>query len=362
MKKVKVLFVIGQMNEGGGQHMVYELIKYLDQNIYEVIILCYEGKSDSELEKKAESICCIQYMHEKGKITAKAMYKVIRQINQFHPDIVHAHLGGMVFAVPWTCLGKQRRLLITAHTKPQMAFNKKIEPLLKWLIKKNNRNVIVAAVSKENYILLKNYLNANEQKCTYVNNGVDLNRYYAKEHDIFTFINVARQDNNKNQVSILNAFSQIHKKYMSARLLLVGDGPCHSDLENRVKELQLEEVVSLPGMVGDAENYYAISDIYVQASHREAMPLSVIEAMASGLPVISTDVGGMKDVVKGNGILIQDNDDEALLNAMDRLYLLNEKERKAMSSCSIEMVQSYSAEKMAHEYEVLYQKLLKGEL
>lgn len=91
-------------------------------------------------------------------------------------------------------------------------------------------------------------------------------------------------------------------------------------LQQEICKRGLYKVVTMPGNVSNVEDYYALADVYVQASHREALPLTTLEAMAAGLPIISTDVGGMKDIFKDNGILISDNDDTALLCAMKSYY------------------------------------------
>ena len=129
-------------------------------------------------------------------------------------------------------------------------------------------------------------------------------------------------------------------------------------MKKKCVKLGVDNAVCLPGNVPDAEKYYAIADVYVQTSHREAMPLSILEAMAAGLPIISTDVGGVRDVVNQNGILIADNDIQGLLNAITAIIELDENERVVYSKKSIELVQDYSSKKMANEYYKIYKGLL----
>ena len=143
-------------------------------------------------------------------------------------------------------------------------------------------------------------------------------------------------------------------------LILAGDGPCHDMLVNETKKLGLIDAINLPGSVGNVKDYYAVSDVYVQASHREAMPMSVLEALAAGLPIISTNAGGLSDVVKENGFLIPDDNDKALYDAMGRTATLPEIELKKMGSVSKTISNGYSSEKMAQEYTKLYFRVGKG--
>lgn len=349
---IKILFILANLSEGGAQHMIYDLIKYLDKSKFEPFLLCYSGKTSSALEQKVEEICAVQYMYEKGHIGFSSIWRVWKQINSYKPDLIHAHLGGMIYAIPWFFFQKGRKLIVTAHTTPKMAFNKKVEPLLKYLLKVRKNDTRVVAVSKENHAMLCSYLGVSKDVCACVNNGVDLDKFYTKEHAKFTYINVARQDDNKNQDAILEAFHEVHALYLDTQLLLIGDGPCHHKLVDRVKKLGLETSVLLPGMVGDVENYYAISDVYVQASHREALPLSALEAMAAGLPLLSTNVGGMKDIVKGNGVLIPDHDEIALQSEMIAMYTASPERKKTMKNISLVLIQEYSSKKWRKNIQV----------
>ncbi len=351
-KKLRVLTLIGSFSEGGAQHMVYELLKYLDKEQFEPIVLCYEEKCGSELEKKVEALFDVHYLNAKGSVTFQKVHKVFSKIKELVPDVIHAHLGGLVYATLWAVLGKNRKLLITAHTKPNRAFGRS-EPLIRWLLRHRKKGTKVVAVSKKNHKMLVEYL-SNDANCAFVNNGIDIENFYRKKHDVFTYINVARQDENKNQAAIIESFYEIHKQYPNTRLLLVGDGPCHGMLKEKAEELGLSSCVEFPGMVGDAENYYAIADVYVQSSHIEAMPLSVLEAMAAKLPIVSTDVGGLRDIVEKNGILVPDGSVEDLSRAMLEIYKMSEQEREEMGKYSLSLVQAYSAERMAREYERLY--------
>lgn len=110
----------------------------------------------------------------------------------------------------------------------------------------------------------------------------------------------------------------------------------------------------MPGEVSNVEDYYAISDVYVQSSHREALPMSILEAMAAGLPIISTDVGGIRDVVKGNGILVEEANDDALYYAMKKIYDSSEKVISEIQKESFLLSESYSSKKMAVSYMNLY--------
>lgn len=335
--------------------MVYNLARELVAMGEEASIVCCGSKLNDALEAKAESVCKVTYLNLTGRVTLQAYRTVFKEIKRQKPYVIHAHMGGVVFAAPLSLLLKIP-LVITAHTRPDVAFSKKIVPVLKFCMRFTNCKMV--AVSKENFTLLKQYFGGSEGKYTYVNNGIDLSRFYKKKHEDFTFINVARQDENKNQIAILKAFTELYKENKKIKLYLVGDGPCHQMLQQEICRRGLDNGVTMPGNVSNVEDYYALADVYVQASHREALPLTTLEAMAAGLPIISTDVGGMKDIVKDNGILISDNDDNALLCAMKKFLQCKVSEREHLGTISRQIVKEYSSVEMAKKYVEIYKDFL----
>lgn len=351
MKK-NVLIILNGLGMGGAQNMIYEMLNFINRDVFDINVLCYGSRIDNLLTEKIEKIQNVKYLGLSGRITLFSFIKIVQEIDRIKPDIVHAHLGGIVFAVPWGLL-RHKPVIVTAHTKPEKAFSKKIVPFLRNGIKKDI--VQLVTVSKENQNLMVQYFNLNEHECAFINNGININRYYRKKHEQFTFINVGRQDENKNQIAILKSFARLYAEYSNIMLYLVGDGDEHQTLIDSAKSLNIYDHVIFTGNVGNTEDYYALSDCYVQSSHREALPLTVLEAMATGLPVISTDVGGMKDVVSNrNGFLIEDGDDEALFMTMKNIYEMPREECILLEEASLEIVGEYSAEQMTRKYEQLY--------
>lgn len=354
----KILVILGALSMGGGEHMVYELVDNIDKTRFDVTVMCYLGRLGTPLEDKMQNIANVVYLNENHGINLRSMKHVLAKIREINPDLIHAHMGGMVYAIPWAFLNRKKSLMITAHTEPSQAFHKKVEKLFHWQLKNRKKTTMVVAVSKENHQAIMNYFSIGSDVCRYINNGIHVKKFYKAEHEYYTFINVARQDENKNQIAILECFYELHKKYNNIRLQFVGDGPCHSMLTMRAKELGIDNVVVFPGMVKDVEKYYAISDAYIQASFVEAMPLSALEAMAAGLPLIATDVGGMKDIIHENGLLIPVGDKAALLKAMETMLTEDKEKQKLREEKSLQIVQNYSSAKMAAEYMELYDEML----
>jgi glycosyltransferase involved in cell wall biosynthesis len=125
-----------------------------------------------------------------------------------------------------------------------------------------------------------------------------------------------------NVACVLRAFATVQARYPDATLTLVGGGSQGAALRAQAEQLQLRNV-TFAGRVAPAEihRYYADADIYVQAPAIDNMPLSVLEAFASGMPVVSTDVGGVPSILRNgiDGLLVPDNDADALAAQVLRL-------------------------------------------
>lgn len=356
MKKKRILFILGEFNTGGGERMVYELAQNIYADEFEIGILCTGNPVGSLLEKDVCSKFDVMFAGVEH-LRIKTLARVFSLISEFKPDIIHAHLGGVIFAVAYTAMHRKNKLIITAHTRPDKAFDKKIEMPIKWLAKYRKNNIRIVAVSKKNSEDMNKWLKCNNV-CTYINNGIDVTKFKNRtNHKLFTYINVASQNENKNQMAILLAFKRLKKECLDIKLILVGNGPKHRELVEFCEKNGLSNEVEFTGIVNDVYNFTAVSDVFVQASYREALPLSIIEAMASGLGIVATDVGGLRDVVEDNAILIEPGNIEELYRAMKKFYDFNLNELEYCKNRSVELSTKFSSSKMGCEYMKLYREM-----
>jgi O-antigen/teichoic acid export membrane protein/glycosyltransferase involved in cell wall biosynthesis len=155
----------------------------------------------------------------------------------------------------------------------------------------------------------------------WIGNGIDVRRFTPvrrPERDEVTITCVARLETVKNHDLLLDAAAVLRRRGVRFRLRLVGDGPRHAALADRARALGLEDVVEFLGRRADVERLLATSDIATLVSVREGIPRAVLEAMASGLPVVATDVPGTREAVghRETGLLVPLGDGEALADAL----------------------------------------------
>jgi glycosyltransferase involved in cell wall biosynthesis len=351
--KTNVVTVINNLDMGGAQHVVYELINNINPEECKMVIICTDGRrKDSLLEQEmvAEGHNII-FLRWHRYIKMFELYLILQKLK---PNIIHAHQSG-ILASFW-CLINNVHLVTTIHTSPQMTFLWWPERILFKLSLLFHLNTIVA-ISQFNLYIIKSYWKLNNKYARYINNGINIEQYTKKDHEIFAFINVSRQDKNKNQVLILKALSILYKENTNIpmRLYLIGGGIMHEYLKEKAIELEIEHLVIFTGYILSPIDYLAISDVYISSSYREGLSLSVLEAMATKLPIIATDAGGVKELAKDNGILIENNDAVGLYHAMKELRD-NKSLRDIKSHKSFEMVQQFSSKRMADNYVKLYKE------
>ena len=349
----KIAIITPEFVMGGAETMVTRLAINLSR--CEVNVVCLGAKKNTALEKSLEDAGIkVYYMGKKKSGSVSTLLLTWKKLSDINPKVVHSHISGAVYAFPWVLFHRSKMV----HTKPDMEFSEKFRKILKFMIRV--KKLTLVAVSKENQKIAMDYYGFGKKAIKYVNNPVDTSLYYhveRSEDNGVVFINVGRQDPNKNQILLIRAMKKIIDIMPKCKLILVGDGNQHSALIAEVERLGLQNVVEFTGEVLNVQDYLAKADVYVSSSHREGLPLSILEAMAAGLPVISTEVGGIPDIIDNNGILIEDDSQSQLEEAMILLGSNTEK-RKIFSKRSLEIVKAYDVKKCAMDYEDIYQSLL----
>ena len=193
-----------------------------------------------------------------------------------------------------------------------------------------------------------------------VSNGIDQSRCIVKTdysfNETITLIHIGRFVLIKNHEMLLEAFADVVStiKGKSLKLKLIGEGELLDMMKSKVKALSLENNVEFVGTKSSCYEDLGNSDIFILPSHSEGMPITLIEAMATGLPCIATSVGGIPDVITNgeNGLLIEKNK-EALTNAIRRL-ICDEELRKKLGEGAKKRAEEYSSSHMAEEYLKVY--------
>jgi glycosyltransferase involved in cell wall biosynthesis len=178
--------------------------------------------------------------------------------------------------------------------------------------------------------------------------------------DRFTVGWIGRMTGVKRTDDILLAFKQLREQGMDACLCLVGDGPDRDDTEELAHELGIVKDCLFLGYQDDVAPFYAAFDALVLPSANEGTPVSAIEALAGGRPVVATRVGGVPDVVRDgvDGFLVELGDVEALAEHLGRLAADPELARQMGEAGRERVLERYSVERLIDDVDKLYRSLL----
>jgi glycosyltransferase involved in cell wall biosynthesis len=162
--------------------------------------------------------------------------------------------------------------------------------------------------------------------------------------------------NVKNYSFLVDCFAEVAKDIENISLTIVGDGVLRGEIDEQVKKSGIADKVRITGVVSDVENYLADADVYVASSIFEGLPISMLEAMSAGLPIISTNVGGVPDIIKHgeNGILVAPGDKNGYVQALREL--INDETKRREYAERAKLLSAKYDEKITVEgYEKLYQ-------
>lgn len=357
MMNKRVLIVAANLKIAGAQKMIEQLALYINRQKYDVRVLVLSKRMDTSIERRLDlSGIDTIYLDKASGLQISCFGKVRREINRFKPNIIHTHVNSWLYVLPSVILDGYK-FIHTIHSSPE---RQEANAVLRKIIKRlyhSNRAFPVAISDKIRTDAVQVY-DLPLSKIERVYNPVEYKTFSEiskEDHDGTVFVNVARFNAIKNQAFLIKAFARVHAINKNTSLLLAGDGELLEEAKRLVQELACSDCIAFLGNIDNVHELFSKSDVFVLPSLSEGMPISLLEAEASGMPVIASDVGGIPDVIDTNGFLIPVNNENALIKAMQSL-VDNRDLRNQMGKRSQEIASQYSSEKIAKEYEALYDK------
>lgn len=350
----RVMIIVPGMGTGGGEKLAVDIARFLDITKIDVEILSLYPKQDTILDQFAEENALkVKYLSKKKGVDFSLISQLHRAIRNFNPDVIHTHLyviPYVLLAAPGRC--KKYHTVHNVAEKEAVGFRRAIH---KFAFK--HCGFIPVGISPYCSETIARTYGLSKESFPCIINGVDINSYKPAhiEHEGFKFINVARFYPQKNHKMLLQAFAKVYREYPEAELEIVGEGQLRNELENLTEELGITNVVHMNGETNKINEKLNSADAFVLSSDFEGLPISVLEAMACGLPIISTSAGGIVDIVSPdrNGYIVPIGNVDALADAMLRI-IRDDNHRLQMGLESRAIADNLSIEKCAKEYEKLY--------
>lgn len=390
----RVLRIINRLNLGGPTYNAANLTKYLDPDFETMLV---SGMTD-ETEQSSKFILdkldlhpvYIREMYRELNPFKdyKAYFKIREIIRQFKPDIVHTHAakaGAVGRLAAW-----HERVPVIVHTFHGHVFHSYFGPaktrafleIERYLARRTDAIVTLSEIQRDE--LADQFKVAPREKFEIIPLGFDLSKFteykerkrkefrdqYGVADDEVVISIVGRLVPVKNHRLFLNALKLVSERTTKkVRAFIIGDGELRAQIEQIARELQIPfdnnnlrspNLLTFTSWIRDIDVSNAGSDIIALTSLNEGTPVSLIEAQASGKPIVSTRVGGIANImVEGQTGLLSDSGD-ILGFATNMLRLVDDDAlRKAMSDQgSSHVMQHYSHQRLAHDMGALYRRLL----
>lgn len=383
-EKIRVLRVVGRLNVGGPSIHVVNLAAGLDPDRFEhLLVVGRESRAEGSMLDYALSrnvwprrIEEIVTSFSLAPRDAKALKRLFSLMRDYRPHIVHTHtakagllgrLAARLAGVPIVVHTFHGHVLHGYYGPAQNWALRKMERTLAWL---SDRLVTVSEQVKKDLV---DYKVAPAERITVIPLGLELEPFLnaearrgefrrelgLKDEEKLVGI-VGRLFPIKNHALFLEAAARIVAANPTARFVIVGDGSLRMALEKQARQLGIDMRVRFIGWRSDLPRIYADMDVLVISSNNEGTPLSAIEAMAAGCPVVATRVGGVPDLISDgqNGRLVDPGDangiGEAVLDLLRDPQAAKEIGRSAMNSAR----DRFHVKRLVGDIERLYRELL----
>ncbi len=369
-EKIKVLQIVEDLKIGGLERVIALIVSGLSKADFESEIWCLAdgGIIAEELVTKGIKVRVLglRSYHQPANIIRLAL--MMRE-EKFH--IVHTHgYFASTFGRLSAIIGRIPVIFTHVHST-YYAYNRRHQ-LVEKILSKYTEKIICVSRAVQNFVVGQEGISKNRTCIIY--NGADISQMAVNsemdsleemsdtEGQHVVIITVASLTKNKGHIVLLNAFKKLVENHANVRLMIVGDGPMKIYLTDYTKELGLSSRVIFTGQKKQITLFLKISDIFVLNSiEREGLGIAVIEAMAAGLPVVGTSVGGLPELISDqqSGFVVKPGDSHELYCALKRL-VDEESLRKRMGLCGKKIYEErFTPAMMNRQLQELYIDALK---
>ena len=345
----------------GTEIATYNIAKYLAGRGHEVHVITTLDKGLPK-ESMEKGVYVHRIFWRKIRFLGIMLFwmKIFLLLKRVNPNIIHVQSVG---------IGISAFLSKKILKKPYIVWGRGSEVYLPWMFKKQisklvlkNADAVIALTEDMKKEIKKSY----DIDISVIPNGINLKNFEniskekirSKDGKIILFVGTLRPV--KGVRYLIEAMKIIRQRNPNTRLMLVGDGEDREKLEGLVGEFDLKKCVSFVGRVQNEKVpvYMAASDVFVLPSLSEGFPVVSLEAMASGLPIIATNVGGLPEVVQNgeNGFLIEPRNSEEIAEKI-LLILRDNRLRERISRNNKEKSKEYGWETIVKRLEEVYQRL-----
>lgn len=356
---MRILHVITSLRTGGAEKLMVDLLPRLKEKGHDIELLIFDG-TDTPFRRDVEAAGVKVYdLGVGGSVyNPLRLLRLIPFLRKY--DVVHTHnTAPQLFAAIGSVLCSVVLCTTEHNTSNRRRGWRWYAAVDRWMYNRYRRVICISQKAEDN---LRNYLGHCKADISTVNNGVDIAKYAdakaSPELEAIApgsrkIIMVAGFRWEKDQDTLVKSLKYLPEQF---HLFLVGDGVRRKELETLIASEKVTDRVHLLGLRTDVPNLLHAADYVVMSSHFEGLSLSSVEGMSVGKPFLASDVDGLREVVKGAGVLFPHQDARTFAN---EILLLNDnpdKYRSISEACLARALQ-FDISKMASAYSNLYKSL-----
>lgn len=353
---MKVIQVIPAFRLAGAEVMCENLCVALKNAGVDVIAVSLYSENTAITDRLDKKGVRIEHLDKKPGFDASVIIKLVHLFKKEKPDVVHTHIYASKYALPAAAIVGVKKKIHTVHSmaqKEQGSLGKKVNTFLY-----RHCGVVPVALSSEVKKSIGEVYGLQESIIPVVYNGIDLSKCIRKNdyeaNGVFTIVHVGRFMKVKNHKTLIRAFARFAEKKESIRLQLLGEGELLDEMKDYAEKLKVADKVEFLGLQSNVYPYLNKADVFCLPSEYEGVPMTLIEAMGTGLPIVASNVGGIPDMlVNGENALLVEPNYVAVEKAIEKLY--NDVEfRIRLGNAAALRSEEFSAKVMASSYIKIY--------
>lgn len=360
MKKIKIAYLISTLDTGGAERQLVNTLNSIDTDKFEVKVFVLKNKT--EIKNQINSNISIQVIDVGSYANPLNILKAIKSIKTFNPQLLHSVMYASNLIARMYKIANRKTIVIN-HVHGIGSWIKKRHILIdRLLLPFVDKIIVVSNKSKQIRLAREKYP---ENKVDVVYNSIESKDYILEQRNypISTIkIGTASRLVALKQIDLgIKIINEVKKLGLDVQFLIAGSGPEEERLKKLVDELGLKDSILFYGHITDMPDFYRQIDCFAIFSRTEDMPLSIVEAFASGIPAIAPNVGGVSELLEKNISLLIDNKEH--INDLSKriaVFLKEcdfEKAHKLNKKYAVEMFDNVQHQKKIEE---LYFRLLKN--
>jgi glycosyltransferase involved in cell wall biosynthesis len=367
--KIRVLEVLATLKRAGAERMAVSLVRALDPDRFETgVVSLFDAFPEGLEPELAEARIRTWHLGKRPGLDPRMVPRLIGVFRGFRPSILHTHSYVLRYTLPAGVAARAGAMVHTVHNLAGREVDATGRLIHRFAFRGRVTPVVVAAEVGRSFRKLYG-----AEPAAVIPNGIETGRYFrpgARQEwrrangfsaDDLLIVSVARLEPQKNPLGLIESFARALGEERRWRLLMAGDGSLRNAAREAALRLGIGERVHFLGVRSDVAEILSASDVFALASHWEGNPIAVMEAMAAGLPVVATAVGGVPElVVHGEtGLLAPAGDEQAFADALAAVAGDPER-RRDLGAAGLRRSAGFGVDAMVASYSRLFERLAGG--